>query len=34
MEVSHNVTGKKRKEIVDIVSGIVRMAPIYMRMPT
>lgn len=34
MEVKFNVTGERRKEMVQIISGIVGMCPVYMRMPT
>jgi len=34
MEVKYNVTGERRKELVDTVSGIVGMKAVYMRMPT
>ena len=29
-----NVTGERRKELVEIISGIVGMKPVYLRMPT
>ena len=34
MEVKFNVTGERRKEMVEVISGIVGMRPVYMRMPT
>lgn len=34
METRYNVTGERRKEMVEIVSGIVGMKAVYMRMPT
>jgi cell wall-associated NlpC family hydrolase len=34
MEKRYNVTGKRRKEMVEVVSGIVGMKAVYMRMPT
>ena len=34
MEVKFNVTGDRRKEMVEAISGIVGMRPVYMRMPT
>ena len=34
MEKRYNVTGERRKEMVEVVSGIVGMKAVYMRMPT
>lgn len=34
MERKYNVTGERRKEMVEVVSGIVGMKAVYMRMPT
>lgn len=34
MEVKYNVTGERRKEMVEVISGIVGMKAVYMRMPT
>lgn len=34
MEIRYNVTGERRKEMVEIISGIVGMKAVYMRMPT
>ena len=34
MERRFNVTGERRKEMVEVVSGIVGMKAVYMRMPT
>lgn len=34
METRYNVTGEKRKEMVEVVSGVIGMKAIYMRMPT
>ena len=34
METRYNVTGERRKEMVEIVSGAVGMKAVYMRMPT
>lgn len=34
MEVRYNVTGERRKEMVEVISGIVGMKAVYMRMPT
>ena len=34
MEKRYNVTGECRKEMVEVVSGIVGMKAVYMRMPT
>ena len=34
MERKYNVTGERRKEMVEVISGIVRMKAVYMRMPT
>ena len=34
MERRYNVTGERRKEMVEVVSGIVGMRAVYMRMPT
>ena len=34
MEVKYNVTGERRKEMVEVISGIVGMRAVYMRMPT
>lgn len=34
METRYNVTGERRKEMVEIISGIVGMKAVYMRMPT
>lgn len=34
MERRYNVTGERRKEMVEVVSGIVGMKAVYMRMPT
>lgn len=34
MERKFNVTGERRKEMVEMVSGIVGMKAVYMRMPT
>ena len=34
MEKRYNVTGERRKEMVEVISGIVRMKAVYMRMPT
>lgn len=34
MEIRYNVTGEKRKEMVEIISGIVGMKAVYKRMPT
>ena len=34
MERKYNVTGERRKEMVEAVSGIVGMKAVYMRMPT
>lgn len=34
MEVKYNVTGKRRKEMVEVISGIVGMKAVYMRVPT
>ena len=34
METRYNVTGEKRKEMVEIISGIVGMKAVYKRMPT
>lgn len=33
-ELKFNVTGERRKELVEIISGIVGMKPVYLRMPT
>lgn len=34
METRYNVTGERRKEMVEIISGIVGMKAVYKRMPT
>lgn len=34
MEIRYNVTGERRKEMVEIISGIVGMKAVYKRMPT
>ncbi len=34
MEKRYNVTGERRKEMVEVISGIVGMKAVYMRMPT
>lgn len=34
MEVKYNVTGGRRKEMVEVISGIVGMKAVYMRVPT
>ena len=34
METRYNVTGEKRKEMVEVISGVVGMRAVYMRMPT
>ena len=34
MEKRYNVTGERRKEMVEAISGIVGMKAVYMRMPT
>ena len=34
MERRYNVTGERRKEMVEVISGIVGMKAVYMRMPT
>ena len=34
MERKYNVTGERRKEMVEVISGIVGMKAVYMRMPT
>ena len=34
MEVRYNVTGTKRKEMVEAISSIIGMRPVYMRVPT
>ena len=34
METRYNVTGEKRKEMVEVISGVVGMKAVYMRMPT
>ena len=34
MERKYNVTGERRKEMVEAISGIVGMKAVYMRMPT
>lgn len=34
MEVKYNVTGERRKEMVEVISGIVGMKAVYMRVPT
>lgn len=34
MEVKYNVTGERRKEMVEVISGIVGVRAVYMRMPT
>ena len=34
MERRYNVTGERRKEMVEAISGIVGMKAVYMRMPT
>lgn len=34
MEVKFNVTGTRRKEMAEVISGIVGMQAVYMRMPT
>ncbi len=34
MEKRYSVTGKRRKEMVAVISGIVGMKAVYMRMPT
>lgn len=34
MEVKYNVTGERRKEMVEVISGIVGMRAVYMRVPT
>ena len=34
MERRFNVTGERRKEMVEVISGIVGMKAVYMRMPT
>ena len=34
MEVKFNATGERRKAMVEVISGIVGMRPVYMRMPT
>lgn len=34
MEKKYSVTGERRKEMVEVVSGIVGMKAVYMRMPT
>lgn len=34
METRYNVTGERRKEMVEIISGAVGMKAVYMRMPT
>lgn len=34
MEARYNVTGERRKEMVEAISGIVGMKAVYMRMPT
>lgn len=33
MEVKYNVTGERRKEMVEVISGIVGMRAVYMRVP-
>lgn len=34
MEARYNVTGERRKEMVEVISGIVGMKAVYMRVPT
>ena len=34
METRYNVTGEKRKEMVEVISGAIGMKAVYMRMPT
>lgn len=34
METRYNITGEKRKEMVEVISGVVGMKAVYMRMPT
>lgn len=34
MERRYNVAGERRKEMVEVISGIVGMKAVYMRMPT
>ena len=34
MEKRYNVTGERRKEMVEVISGIVGMRAVYMRVPT
>lgn len=34
METRYNVTGEKRKEMVEVISGVIGMKAVYMRMPT
>ncbi|WP_027643088.1 hypothetical protein [Enterocloster clostridioformis] len=34
MEKRYNVTGERRKEMVEVISGLVGMKAVYMRMPT
>lgn len=34
MEKRYNVTGERRKEMVEVISGIVGIKAVYMRMPT
>lgn len=34
MEVKYSVTGERRKEMVEVISGIVGMRAVYMRVPT
>ncbi len=34
MERKYNVTGERRKEMVEVISGIAGMKAVYMRMPT
>lgn len=34
MEKRYNVTGERRKEMVEVISGVVRIKAVYMRVPT
>lgn len=34
MEMKYNVTGQRRKDMVEVISDIVKMRPVYMKVPT
>ena len=34
MELHYNVTGEKRKELVGVISELLKMKAVYMKMPT